>query len=324
MKRTDSSCCHHDILPEFTLKAASAEKDHMDSAQEWTRGEIRTDDNHAGWYELRCHQTLLRRIHYVSFDNHKKSMVAPDWEARRAGALLLLQGRQRWVRGPAVLDRARTAATTRRVYGCAEKANLQLRRGRDGTGDSTFRCWIPANWKVSWNGVRRTPSVPTNRLLSRASSTNSSSAICSTSTTGGKPNGVMEGNRRRHRFTKTRTASLALASHVWRWWADNCEGQGFRASDAVPVAKLAFEFLVLTAARWGEVRWAEWAEINRTEGVWTVPQTRMKAKREHRVPLCRCATEILGEARMRDNGASPMVLTHGGGNPLADKQLRGT
>ena len=132
----------------------------------------------------------------------------------------------------------------------------------------------------------------------------------------------MEGNRRRHRFTKTRTASLALASHVWRWWADNCEGQGFRASDAVPVAKLAFEFLVLTAARWGEVRWAEWAEINRTEGVWTVPQTRMKAKREHRVPLCRRATEILGEARMRDNGASPMVLTRGGGNPLADKQLR--
>ena len=48
----------------------------------------------------------------------------------------------------------------------------------------------------------------------------------------------------------------------------------------------------------------------------------MKAKREHRVPLCRRATEILGEARMRDNGTSPMVLTRGGGNPLADKQLR--
>ena len=74
-------CCHHDVFPEFTLKAASAAHDHLDSAQEWTRGEVRTDDNHAGWYELRCHQTLLRRIHYVSFDNHKKDMVAPDWEA---------------------------------------------------------------------------------------------------------------------------------------------------------------------------------------------------------------------------------------------------
>ena len=73
-------CCHHDVFPEFTLKAASAEEDRMDSTQEWTRGEVRTDDNHAGWYELRCHQTLLRRIHYVSFDNRKKDIVAPHWE----------------------------------------------------------------------------------------------------------------------------------------------------------------------------------------------------------------------------------------------------
>ena len=73
-------CCHHDVFPEFTLKAASAEGDHLDSAQEWTRGEIRTDNNHAGWYELRCHQTVLRRIHYVSFDDNKKNMVAPDWK----------------------------------------------------------------------------------------------------------------------------------------------------------------------------------------------------------------------------------------------------
>ncbi len=60
-----------------------------------------------------------------------------------------------------------------------------------------------------------------------------------------------------------------------------------RTWDAMPVAKLAFEFLVLTAARWGEVRWAEWA----------VPARRMKAKREHRVPLCRRATEILDAGR---------------------------
>lgn len=75
-------CCHHDVFPEFTLRAASAE-DWLGSSQEWTRGEIRTDNNHAGWYELRCHQTLLRRIHYVGFDDGRKSMVAPDW--RRIG-----------------------------------------------------------------------------------------------------------------------------------------------------------------------------------------------------------------------------------------------
>lgn len=73
--------CHHDVFPEFTLRSASARTDHLDSAQEWTLGEIRTHGNHAGWYELGCHQTLLRRIHYVSFDHRKKSMVAPDWNA---------------------------------------------------------------------------------------------------------------------------------------------------------------------------------------------------------------------------------------------------
>ena len=44
-----------------------------------------------------------------------------------------------------------------------------------------------------------------------------------------------------------------------------------RGSTALGAAKLAFEFLVLTAARWGEVRRAEWAEINRDEGVRTRP-----------------------------------------------------
>ena len=51
-----------------------------------------------------------------------------------------------------------------------------------------------------------------------------------------------------------------------------------RGSTALGAAKLAFEFLVLTAARWGEVRGAEWEEIDRTGRVWTVPARRMKAK----------------------------------------------
>ena len=72
------ACCHHNVFPEFTLRAANAE-DHIGRSQEWTRGEIVTDGNHAGWYEVRCHQTLLRRVHYVSFDDNKKNMVAPDW-----------------------------------------------------------------------------------------------------------------------------------------------------------------------------------------------------------------------------------------------------
>ena len=45
-----------------------------------------------------------------------------------------------------------------------------------------------------------------------------------------------------------------------------------QTSDAAPVVKPAFEFLVLTAARWGEVRGAEWAEIDSTDRVWTIPR----------------------------------------------------
>ena len=93
-------------------------------------------------------------------------------------------------------------------------------------------------------------------------------------------------------------------------------------SSTETVAKLAFEFLVLTAARWNEVRGARWAEIDRTERVWVVPATRMKAKREHRVPLCGRAMEILNAAWALDDGASTFVFTIGGGKPLFEKELR--
>ena len=95
-----------------------------------------------------------------------------------------------------------------------------------------------------------------------------------------------------------------------------------RASAAVGTAKLALEFLVLTAARWGEVRWAEWEEIDRSGKVWTVPARRAKTNRRHRVPLCGRALEILKAAQALEEGAGPLVFTHGGGKPLHDSQLR--
>ena len=61
-------------------------------------------------------------------------------------------------------------------------------------------------------------------------------------------------------------------------------------------SKLAFEFLVLTAARSGEVRNATWDEVDVDGGVWTLPAERMKANREHRVPLSGRALEVLAEA----------------------------
>jgi integrase len=57
----------------------------------------------------------------------------------------------------------------------------------------------------------------------------------------------------------------------------------------------AVEFTILTAVRSGETLGARWAEIDLTTKTWTIPARRMKAKREHRVPLSPRATEILDD-----------------------------
>jgi integrase len=59
------------------------------------------------------------------------------------------------------------------------------------------------------------------------------------------------------------------------------------------VSARALEFAILTAARTGEVIGARWPEIDLQAGVWTVPATRMKAGKEHRVPLSARAVELL-------------------------------
>ena len=63
------------------------------------------------------------------------------------------------------------------------------------------------------------------------------------------------------------------------------------------VAARALEFTILTAARTGEVIGARWEEVNIAERLWSVPAERMKAGREHRVPLCGKALEIVEEMR---------------------------
>lgn len=61
------------------------------------------------------------------------------------------------------------------------------------------------------------------------------------------------------------------------------------------VAARALEFIILTAARSGEALGARWPEIDTDKGIWTVPASRMKTAREHRVPLTGRALEILAE-----------------------------
>ena len=69
-----------------------------------------------------------------------------------------------------------------------------------------------------------------------------------------------------------------------------------RNSQALGSTKRALEFLILTAARSGEVRGATWSEIDWNAGTWTIPAERMKAKAKHVVPLPDDAFEILNAA----------------------------
>lgn len=61
------------------------------------------------------------------------------------------------------------------------------------------------------------------------------------------------------------------------------------------ISPKAFEFLILTAARSGEVLGAKWDEIDLESKVWTIPAERMKAGREHRIPLSARAVTIMKE-----------------------------
>ena len=91
-------------------------------------------------------------------------------------------------------------------------------------------------------------------------------------------------------------------------------------SRATKAAKLAFTFLVLTAARSGEVRQARWAEIALDEAVWKIPAERMKANREHEVPLSPRALNVLDAAQaLRDD--SGLVFPSRRGKPLSDMTL---
>jgi integrase len=70
----------------------------------------------------------------------------------------------------------------------------------------------------------------------------------------------------------------------------------------VTAAALALQFTILTAARTNEAIGAGWSEIDLKHKVWTIPTERMKAQREHRVPLCAEALRVLERARALHNG----------------------
>jgi integrase len=84
---------------------------------------------------------------------------------------------------------------------------------------------------------------------------------------------------------------------------------------------LAMQFTILTAARTREVTEAKWKEFDLDAGVWTIPDTRMKAGREHRVPLPKAAVAIL---RVREKSGDKSVFVFPGskhGNAISNMAM---
>jgi len=95
-----------------------------------------------------------------------------------------------------------------------------------------------------------------------------------------------------------------------------------RSSEAATATKLAFEFLVHTATRSAETREAEWSEFDLAKKVWTIPASRMKTKKVHRVPLSYRSLAILEEARAFTAKGTDLVFPGTRGtNPLSDMTL---
>lgn len=89
-----------------------------------------------------------------------------------------------------------------------------------------------------------------------------------------------------------------------------------RLREAEGTGARALEFAILTAARSGEVRGATWAEIDMQAGVWTIPGSRMKAGKEHRVPLSDAALAVL--AALPEGEPDDIVFKAQKGGKLSD------
>ena len=116
------------------------------------------------------------------------------------------------------------------------------------------------------------------------------------------------GNRRRH-FRSVHHTEAGDAIRAVR-----------EAQASLP-ARLAFEFLVLTAARSGEVPGVTWSEFDMDAATWTIPGERMKGGREHRVPLSNRALAILVEARTLDDGSGLVFPAPAGRKPMSNSAL---
>jgi integrase len=95
-----------------------------------------------------------------------------------------------------------------------------------------------------------------------------------------------------------------------------------RLNERQSVSRLALQFVILTGARSGEVRGARWDEVDFDASLWTIPAERMKAKREHIVPLSEPAARILRRCWQLRSSDERLIFPGGGASqPMSDMTL---
>jgi integrase len=95
---------------------------------------------------------------------------------------------------------------------------------------------------------------------------------------------------------------------------------GLRSRESM--GRLALEAVILTAARSGEIREAVWSEIDLEGRTWAIPAERMKAGREHAVPLSNAAVRLFKRMKAHQRGDSNLVFPGTArGKPLSDMTL---
>ena len=87
------------------------------------------------------------------------------------------------------------------------------------------------------------------------------------------------------------------------------------------MAARALEFAILTAARSGEVRRAQWSEIHRDRAEWIIPAARMKVAKDHSVPLSEPALAVLREMAAFNDGSGLVFLGQRRGVPMSEMTL---
>ena len=116
-----------------------------------------------------------------------------------------------------------------------------------------------------------------------------------------------------------KTSKVGRVEHFRAVAIDEVHGVMQRIRAAEGMGARALELVVLTASRAGPVRTATWDEVDLDSKVWTCPPAKMKAGREHRVPLSDEAVELLRELPRFEG--TDVIFPGSTGKPLSDMSL---